>query len=312
MKKLLPLFLFAACVQVDLHARFSCTTDPDCGDGFHCVPQFAGGGLCYTTNECNDAETCNGADDNCDGRVDEAFPGKDDACTAAEPGACATGAQACVLGQVVCQSTVEPVTERCDSIDNDCDGEVDETFDLTSDESNCGACGVICAQGTNCRASACVESNCEDHVDNDNNGQRDCEDVACLGLVCDTSTPPAWHCGFRFFDGGTLIPDAGDVDAGVADAGEVDAGVADAGEVDAGIADAGDVDAGDLDAGAADAGTPDAGWDGSPQRGCFPPEHQCDDGRDEDGDGETDCEDDDCVGLRCASGNVCTNHACPP
>ena len=292
MKKVLALFVLAACTPLDLHARFSCATDADCGSGYHCVPRFSGSGLCFLAAECNEAETCNGADDNCDGRVDETFPGKDDACTAAELGPCSTGATACVLGDLVCRSTVEPMTESCDSIDNDCDGTVDDGFDLTSDDLNCGACGVICAQGTQCRASHCVEADCDDNVDNDSNGARDCLDPACLGQVCSEATLPVWHCGFRFYDGGVMPFDAGTMDSGVPDAG--------------------DFDGGEVDAGVTDAGIPDSGWDGSSQRGCFPPENRCDDGRDEDGDGETDCEDDDCAGLQCASGKVCTNHACPP
>ena len=34
--------------------------------------------------------------------------------------------------------------EACDSKDNDCDGEIDEDFDLQSDVNNCGACGNAC------------------------------------------------------------------------------------------------------------------------------------------------------------------------
>jgi len=48
--------------------------------------------------------------------------------------------------------------EICDGIDNDCDTEIDEDFDLTSDPANCGSCGHACtkpnAPGT-CESSVC-------------------------------------------------------------------------------------------------------------------------------------------------------------
>jgi Sulfatase-modifying factor enzyme 1/Putative metal-binding motif len=34
--------------------------------------------------------------------------------------------------------------EQCDGFDNDCDGLIDEDFDLDTDENNCGACGKPC------------------------------------------------------------------------------------------------------------------------------------------------------------------------
>jgi hypothetical protein len=35
--------------------------------------------------------------------------------------------------------------EACDDVDNDCDGEKDEGFDLTTDTDNCGSCGHVCS-----------------------------------------------------------------------------------------------------------------------------------------------------------------------
>ncbi len=34
--------------------------------------------------------------------------------------------------------------ERCDGVDNDCDGETDEDFDLLTDGGHCGECGRAC------------------------------------------------------------------------------------------------------------------------------------------------------------------------
>jgi hypothetical protein len=48
-------------------------------------------------------------------------------------------------------------TETCNGLDDDCDGETDEDFDLTSDEANCGACGSACG-GLFCADSQCVRA----------------------------------------------------------------------------------------------------------------------------------------------------------
>jgi hypothetical protein len=47
--------------------------------------------------------------------------------------------------------------ESCNELDDDCNGAVDDGFDLTADDAHCGACGRTCDAGTRCRASSCVE-----------------------------------------------------------------------------------------------------------------------------------------------------------
>ena len=46
-------------------------------------------------------------------------------------------------------------TEACNSIDDNCDGRVDETFSLTDDSLNCGKCGQACAVGLQRVAGSC-------------------------------------------------------------------------------------------------------------------------------------------------------------
>ena len=48
--------------------------------------------------------------------------------------------------------------EACDGKDNDCDGKVDEGFDLKTDPANCGTCGFVCK--TPNATAACVSGTC--------------------------------------------------------------------------------------------------------------------------------------------------------
>ncbi len=145
------------------------------------------------------AEVCNGADDDCDGTADEGFDlqadgancgacgvscAADGAETACEAGDCVL--VACAAGRVDldgdrangCEYRCAPTNggvEACDATDNDCDGEVDEGYDLQTDGRNCGACGERCLfpnAAPACAAGQCVVEDCTPgFVDLD--GQRD-------------------------------------------------------------------------------------------------------------------------------------------
>ncbi|MFH1532182.1 MAG: MopE-related protein, partial [Pseudomonadota bacterium] len=154
-------------------------------------------GTCYGFAECNPQlgwtacsalapaqETCDGADNDCDGKIDEGL--------AAAPcveenafGACA-GMSTCLgpLG-TVCQAP-QPAPESCDYLDNDCDSQIDEDFVDAQGKydgfDHCGSCNVSCAVGfpnatAKCDASKAVPG-CV--VDSCNPGYFKLNDYQCI------------------------------------------------------------------------------------------------------------------------------------
>ncbi len=171
-------------------------------------------------------EVCNNRDDDCDGMFDEGITGLGpcvagvDGPAEASTGECVLGARACTGGVVVCQGAVFPAFEQCDvgGLDQDCDGQPSNGYNLGTDPQNCGACGSVCnldnafegCASSTCTIVACaagyhnnngvVADGCEfgpctitgneacDGIDNDCDGLIDTADpdlVAPVGL-CDT------------------------------------------------------------------------------------------------------------------------------
>ncbi len=78
--------------------------------------------------------------------------------------------------------------ELCDNLDNDCDGENEETINLLDDENNCGACGNICVFPNAtpvCASGICTMGACDPGFLDANNDDVDgCEIDLNSGNFC--------------------------------------------------------------------------------------------------------------------------------
>jgi hypothetical protein len=135
------------------------------------VCNAAGAVVCGDTSGDDDAETCNGADDDCDTMIDEGFMVAA-MCDGADTDLCLEGTLACSQDGTgtVCSDTTTDTVELCNHADDDCDMVIDNGFDLQTDEENCGECGNLCtnALGT----TSCLAAHCTPVC---NNGAAECD-----------------------------------------------------------------------------------------------------------------------------------------
>jgi len=145
---------------------------------------------CVNESLSDIVEVCDGADNDCDGATDEDF-GVGEACDSDDSDLCPNGSTTCTqdgmgVECLASNETQSDITEVCDTVDNDCDGETDEGFDVGQ------ACDSndtdLCANGvTTCTTDGtdveCLASNetmtdlsevCGDGADNDCDGVTDC------------------------------------------------------------------------------------------------------------------------------------------
>jgi len=149
-------------------------------------------------------ETCNNADDDCDGNVDENF-GLGAACDGPDGDLCAEGMTICnTTGGTTCSDTTGERPETCNNLDDDCDTRIDEGFNLgaTCDGADtdsclegtlmCNAAGAaVCSDLTSSTVELCngLDDDCRNGVDDGF-----AVNVACMSGVGACARPGTFQC----------------------------------------------------------------------------------------------------------------------
>jgi MYXO-CTERM domain-containing protein len=99
-------------------------------------------------------------------------------CDTTKPGICASGITQCTSTGVVCHELSQPVPEKCNGLDDDCDGQTDEG-DL------CGA-ELVCDKGVCVQSCSHGEFVCP--LGKECNADGQCVDPSCKNVSCPTGT----------------------------------------------------------------------------------------------------------------------------
>lgn len=136
-------------------------------------------------------ETCNNADDDCDGVTDNHLTDVGKICGASSIFPCSFGTEQCVNGAIVCIGDINPGVEVCNGRDDDCNNVIDDNpIDAT------GACGQSdkgeCRFGLKlCAGGAVLCSGNVDPVPETCNGKDD----DCNGTIDDNLIDVGANCG---------------------------------------------------------------------------------------------------------------------
>ena len=181
--------------------------DGDAGPDAEPIPDMLVDAACVPTGE-----VCDELDNDCDGFIDEGDLPPAGPCETGFEGICATGELRCTDGVRRCESPLPFATDACDTLDNDCDGEIDEDGPALGDPCDTEAPGICQLGRVACDEAGdyvCagefepVEETC-DGRDNDCDGQFD-ESDPLVGSECDSGELGACTRGQQLCQSGALV-----------------------------------------------------------------------------------------------------------
>lgn len=153
-------------------------------EGINCTPG------CVPTSP---TDLCNGLDDDCDGAFEEDDGQVGQPCGLSNNPPCQFGVNACIGGGIVCVGAIDPQPEVCNGLDDNCDGMPDVNAPCPSPTSCVeGGCRVPCAGGEfpcptgfkcDTSSSYCVPSECANCAPNETCMNDMCVDP-CAGVTC--------------------------------------------------------------------------------------------------------------------------------
>ncbi|MRG91771.1 MopE-related protein [Polyangium spumosum] len=180
-------------------------------------------------------EVCDGLDNNCNGMLDDGSLPQVGAPCGTDTGECVMGTLSCNAGVLDCGNDVGPVSEVCDGLDNDCDGDIDNgipsggpctpaydpmkfpgdrsALPCTPGELLCnGAAGVECLGGVAPQAEVCdgIDNDCDGTVDESGPGPDGVDGsmnpqpmpVGSIGEACGIETGECKQGAFACVNGG--------------------------------------------------------------------------------------------------------------